>query len=170
MRKDFFCIAVLMGCIFFSCQSPDKSPEDNAPPATLPDPAKGELWAEQVESQTDLRRPEGWSDADWNATVKGIEKEKILKAVTEAVLSGKLKAYNYAYDTSIYTVEEVKTMMQDLKADDLVHVRTKEQWIFDPVGFVLQKKVRSIALFTNYISSDGEIRGMRPLFYVKINE
>jgi len=173
MRTRIICLALYTGFLFTSCQNQNaESQKEEAGKlrGAQGDVPSGELWAAQVESQTDLRKPEGWSDADWNATAKGIEKEKILKAVTEAVLSGKLQAYNYAYDSVTFTVNEVQTMMEGINANDLVHVRMKEQWTFDPVQFNIEKKVKSIALFTNYISSEGEVRGMKPLFYVKINE
>jgi len=186
MKSSFALFAIVL--IAASCVNNNTTPTNIAGKETV----AGELWAEQVESNTDIKKPEGWTDADWSVMNKGVDKEKIFNSIVEQVLAGKLKAYNYITDDSLgYSVEQVKSMINrtdsitsedpvtghknisvqtvEVGADDIAQVRMKEKWLFDKDNMHLEKKVMSIAFFKSVFGEDGTVKGITPLFYVKLN-
>lgn len=183
MKKIFLSVNVIfMLLLCFSCkhENNDKNSQDSV---------KGELWAEQVESSASLTKPEGWSDEDWKTVAKGIDQEKIFNTVVESVLNGKQQAFDYITDSPISsdkvksiltttdtslidhgdgTIEQ-KATTTTINAKDISTVKFREKWYFDKEKFMLQSQITSIALFTNAYSEAGEIRGIKALFYVKLN-
>ena len=137
-----------------------------------PSSSNYELWAEQVESTTDVVKPDGWSEQDWNSVTKNIDREKIFISITQAALSGKQQAYNYITDSAL-TVEQVKSSLvlsetSNVGAKDISHIRVKEKLYFDAENFKLLKQPTALSLFVNSYAEDGSIRGYKPLFYVKL--
>lgn len=133
------------------------------------DPANGEIWAEQVESNTSIMKPDSWADEDWKKVNKNVDKEKIFNSIVDEVISGKQKAYDFFTD-SAYTVDEVKARLENIKASSISAIRTREAWDFDKEKFMLNKQVKSICFFVPKIGEDGEYMGDKALFYVKLTK
>ena len=149
---------------------------------------KGELWAEQVESATSLIKPEGWTDEDWKSVAKGINRDKICNTIVESVLSGKQQAYDYITDAPIPTeqvywlINKVDSAQQEDPATHKMKtwavkttvnpttVKCREKWYFDKEKFTMKSEISTIALFTNVYSEEGDLRGVKALFYVKLNQ
>ncbi len=140
--------------------------ENNTSPSS--GSATTDAWAEQVESNTALMKPDSWADEDWKKVNKNVAKEKIFSTIINAVTSGKQKAYDFFTD-SAYTVDEVKARLENIKAENISAIRTRETWNFDNEKFRLEKQVKSICLFIPKISEEGEYIGDKALFYVKLN-
>ena len=173
--------------MFSSCKQNDSSVNEHTSADVS---GTMELWAEQIESTANTKKPEGWSDADWNSVTKNVDYKKIFNTITESVLDGKQRAYNYISD-SVYTLDEIKSMitrsdtiyvedpktgkfketvtMVSLKAEDISVIRVREKWNFDKEKFKLEKQATAMALFVNSYADDGSVRGYSPLFYVKLN-
>lgn len=150
------------------------------------------LWAETVQSNVSLVRDSLWDEADWNAINK-YDKEKIFSSITQAVLSGKLKAY-FDYPSSELTIKEFNNilvqwdstnqmedpknpgtmitapMKMELTSDDIVQLRFNEKIELDTISYTLNKKVSFITFLTYKTANTGEILGLKYLFDVKLND
>lgn len=184
MKNLILSISILsiVALMFSSCKR-DSDPSGQGVSGTK------ELWAEQIESVANTKKPEGWSDADWNAVTKNVNYKDIFNTLTSAVLEGKQQAYNYITDTAL-TIDQVKSMMSKtdtnyvedklgimtakpvivtLAAEDISVIRVREKWYFDKEKFKLETQSSAMALFVNSYAEDGSLRGIKPLFYVKLN-
>lgn len=185
--KRTFLVLVCAFAALSSCKEETKSESTvksdtvSAPKTKTADlviPEGMEVWAEQVESQTDMLQPNDWPDEDWKATYKEVQKEKIFTTITDAVLKGELEAYSYLFDTIRYTPEQVKNEIlnwnegsdQKITVEDISAIKVKEKWFFDPKTYTMYKKVTDMAFFVNSYTSDGFVRGLKALFYVKLGK
>ena len=190
MKKLFFLkFFILTGFLYLviSCSNEKRQSEETG--VSSADTAGKELWAERIESSASLTIPEGWTEEDWKSVTEGIDQEKIFNTVFESVLSGKQQAYDYISDSPI-TADQVKKMMittgnrlisgpdstqvseeyaDTITAKDLSTVKCREKWYFDKEKFALKSEISSIALFTNVYSETGDLKGIKALFYVKLN-
>jgi hypothetical protein len=193
--KNTLLYTVITLAAFSSCKQDNngqdgKDNQDRTTVVSTQIPAGTELWAEQVESQTDMLRPGDWPEEDWNTTYKNVNNEKIFNTIRDYVLNGELQAYNYLFDTVKISPQEIRNMLsvtdtiygqdentgemsvKDVKkgisSKDISSIKVKEKWLFDPKGKKLYKDVTDIAFFVNSYSGDGSIRGQRALFYVKL--
>ncbi len=139
------------------------------------DTSKGELWAEQIQSSTAFIQPVDYDDEYWNSLNKNVDKQKIFNNVVDAVISGKVQAYDILTNVPM-SVEKVKSSLVRLgdtpkliTKNDISKVRMNEKWIFDKQKFSLAKKVTRIDLLIKVIDEAGEETGNdKPLFYVKM--
>lgn len=146
------------------------------------DSTKQEVWAEVVESKTILVKPEGWDEEYWKSVNKNMDSDQLFTTITNAVLSGKKKAYDIFTD-SLLTVDELKTIVttekdtitnanpreQKISARDLSMLRMREKWVFDKEKFRLEKQVTRIDLIYKKLDENGEYIGDKPLFYVNLD-
>lgn len=162
----------IMACSisFLTCCKQD-STEDSA------DMQGKEQWAELVETKTIFVKPEGWEDSYWESVNKKVELNKLFNTVVDAVLSGKVKAYDIFTD-SLLTVERVKEMVilpteasndSKVNAEDISLIRMREKWVFDKERFHLEKQVSRLDLIYKYLDEAGEYIGDKALFYVNLN-
>lgn len=137
-----------------------------------------EQWAELVETKTIFVQPEGWEDSYWESINKKVELGKLFNTVVDAVVGGKVKAYDIFTD-SLLTVERVKEMVvlptennnaSKVNAEDISLIRMREKWVFDKERFRLEKKVTRLDLIYKYLDESGEYIGDKALFYVNLNE
>lgn len=176
MKKNIvLSIAIGLSVALYSCKSDNTENEkDNASEST-----NSEQWAELAESQTMLVKPEGWDEDYWKSGHKNIDNQKLFSSVLEAVLAGRVKAYNIFTD-SLLTIEEVKEKValdttnnesgqEGVKADDLSLIRMREKWVFDKEKFHLEKQVKRLDLIYKRLNESGEYIGDKPLFYVYLN-
>lgn len=159
MKKVFYLVisAIL---ILSSCKQESKNSDETSGSGTQ------DSWAGQVEANTSLVRPDGWAEEDWKAVNINVDQQKIFTTIADAVTSGQQKAYDFFTD-SVYTLEEVKARLEDVKS--ISAVRTRETWSFDKEKFMLNKKVTRICLFIPKLDENGEYLGDKALFYVKLN-
>jgi len=167
MKTIYTPFIFIIACAFISCTN-DES-------------ANITQWAGQVESKTNIIKPEGFQDEYWRAINKNVDYEKIFNILVEAVLKGKKQAFDIITDRPL-TIEEVKQTIglnndpEDLTAEritvnDLSALRMRESWIFNEKEFTLEKKVKRIDLLLKKIDpTTGEYLGDRALFYVKLDE
>lgn len=163
MKKLFF-LGISLTAILLSCKQENNSAENKS--ASTSDQ---NVWAEQIEANTSLVKPEGWAEEDWKAVNKNVDHQKIFNTLAEAVTSGKQKAYDFFTD-SLYTTEQIKERLSTITAANISAIRTRETWSFDKENFKLEKKVSRIYLFTQKLDENGEYLGDKALFYVKLND
>lgn len=150
------------------------------------------LWAENVQSTVPMERDTLWTKEDWKA-VYNYDKEKIFTTITNAVLSGKLKAY-IDYPGTAYSVNEFNTILanwdstnyaedvnnpgtmisspvkMEIKPDDIIQLKFNEKIELDTVSYTLSKKVSFVTFVSYKYDNVGEILGLKKLFDVKLNE
>jgi superfamily I DNA and RNA helicase len=56
-----------------------------------------------------------------------------------------------------------------ISAEDIVQVMSVEEWFFDKENFKLKKQVSKIAPVVYVLDSDGDVRGMKLLFWMRLN-
>ncbi len=139
----------------------------------------GEIWAEQIQSSSSLIKPEDYDDAYWKSLNKNVDQEKIFNTIVDAVLSGKIQAYDLITDSPL-TIAQVQKFLnkkagaktkssQKVTNKDISRVRMSEKWIFDKKKFTLVKMVTRVDLLTKKVDESGQYTGDdRPLFYVKL--
>jgi predicted small lipoprotein YifL len=168
--KKIFLSALSIATIMAITSCGSKTPENKM----TTEFAKGDTWAEEVESKTTLIKPEDFDDAYWASISKGVDRKKIFSTITNAILSGDQQAYSLMTDSAM-TVDEVKASLINsennaaITSEDLSMVRCREKWAFDKENFILQKQVTRIDLTIKKISPEGVYVGDKPLFYVKLN-
>lgn len=130
------------------------------------------VWAENVQSIVPMERDTLWTKEEWDAVYK-YDKEKIFKSITNAVLSGKLKAYA-DYPGTPYTVIEVSNLLapdkKEVTSKDVVQLKFNEKIELDTVSYTLSNKVSYITFLSKKYNEDGELLGLKKLFDVKLNE
>ena len=178
MKKIFFYFfPISLVFLMTQCTQESKTIENKTTAST--DSTK-DVWAELVESKTILVKPESWEDEYWNSVNKNMDNKTIFNTLVDAVLSGKVQAYNLFTD-SLFTIDEVKAMVdvnngnaenaeiKTINADDLSMIRMREKWIFDKEKFKLEKQVTRIDLLFKKLDETGQYIGDKPLFYVYLN-
>ena len=159
-------LAISLIWLLSACNQENKSLENK--PITSVGSTNKDVWAEQLESNTSIMRPEGWADEDWKAVNKNVDQQKIFNTIADAVTSGNQKAYDFFTD-SVFTVDQAKERLQNIKPENISAIRTRESWNFDKENFKLEKQVTRICLFTPKLGDNGEYMGDKALFYVKLN-
>lgn len=178
MQKTVLAITISGFICFLICCKQENNKESES--SNSIDTTKKELWAELVETNTMLVKPEGWDDEYWKSVHKNINNGRLFKTIVDAVISGRKKAYDIFTD-SVLTTDEVKEMVRLDKTtnkdtqpvavgpDDLSLIRMREKWIFDKENFKLEKQVSRIDLIYKKLNENGEYIGDKPLFYVYLN-
>jgi hypothetical protein len=177
MKKIFFYfIAISFAWIFSCCNHENNNAKNNSILST--DTTKTEVWAELVESKTPITKPEGFDDSYWNSISKKVNRSAIFNTITDAILSGKKKAYDILTD-SVLTIDQVKTVMDNgnstnpqlkkINENDLSAIRMREKWIFNKETFTIEKKVTRIDFLLKKLNETGDYIGDKTLFYVKMD-
>jgi len=167
MKTIYTSLAFIVACTLVACTNNES--------------ANTTEWAGQVESKTNIIKPEGFQDEYWREVNKNVDYNKIFKTLVDAVLTGRKQAYDIISEKPL-TVEEVKlrmgmlndpeyVMTDKITANDLSAMRMREIWTFNEKDFSLEKKVKRIDLLLKKIDpTTGEYLGDRALFYVKLEE
>jgi hypothetical protein len=150
----------------------------------------GKLITQEAEVEIKFENPEGWSEEEWKAYDKQVNREELFSTIKAALLDGRLKARSYFIDTLWFSPKQVSAMLTRIdtfyveniathameatvidnsyKGKDLAVIRMKEQWYLDPKSLVMHKKVTGISFHVNTTNDNGTIKGLRPLFYVPL--
>ena len=99
-----------------------------------------------------------------------LEREKFVDQLFNAVYKHKAKAYSYNNHKEL-SISEVKDIEQqaDFSRDKVAKVQFWETWHFDEQELIMTKKVQAVLLAYEYLSEEGELRGYKAAFYVKLN-
>ena len=153
-------------------------------PALMVDTAFGEVWAEQIQSTTNMIKPGDFEDAYWKSLNKNVDQEQIFNTIVGAVRAGKLQAYDLITDSPL-TLSQVEAFLnlksakgktktkttRKVTEKDISKVRMSEKWLFDKRKFTLVKQVTRIDLLVKKLDEFGQYYGDdRPLFYVKLKK
>lgn len=177
-KKSFSLIAISLVWLLTCCNQESGTVKNKGEESF--DPAKKEVWAEEIQSTTAMIQPVDYEDEYWKSINKNVNHEQIFNTIVNTVISGKLKAYDIVSDAQI-PVEEVESSLtqQDISdpdniletklgGTDISTIRMREKWVFDKESLKLEKQVKRIDLLYAKYNKDGEYIGDRPLFYVNL--
>lgn len=141
------------------------------------DSTKNEIWAEQIQSTSAMIQPLDYDDDYWNSINKNVDRQQIFNTIVDAVLSGKLQAYDIVTGSPM-NVTKVKSSLVRLgdtpkliTKNDVSKIRMNEKWVFDRKNYKLTKQVTRIDLLITQLNEAGEITGNdKPLFFVKLKK
>ncbi len=139
------------------------------------DSTKNEIWAEQIQSTSAMIQPLDYDDDYWNSINKNVDRQQIFNTIVDAVLSGKLQAYDIVSGAPM-NITKVKSSLVRLgetpkliTKNDVSKIRMNEKWIFDRKSYKLTKQVTRVDLLITQLNEAGEITGNdKPLFFVKL--
>lgn len=143
--------------------------------AIMIDSSKSDVWAEQVQSTSPMIQPVDYDDEYWKSINKGVNRNLIFNTIVDAVLSGKLQAYDIVSNTPL-SITQVKSSLVRLgdtpkliTKSDISKIRMNEKWLFDKKSYKLTKQVTRVDLLITQVDDAGEITGNdKPLFFVKL--
>ncbi|MBR8534219.1 hypothetical protein KDU71_01490 [Carboxylicivirga sediminis] len=100
-----------------------------------------------------------------------LERAKFVEQIFDAVYKHKAKAYSYNTHEEL-SISEVKDIEKqpDFSRDKVAKLQFWETWHFDEQQLIMTKKVQAILLAYEYLSEDGELRGYKAAFYIKLKE
>ena len=141
------------------------------------DSSRNEVWAEQIQSTSPMIQPLDYDNEYWNSLNKKVNRSQIFNTIVDAVLSGKLQAYDLVTNAPL-SIAKVKSSLVRLgdtpkliTKNDISKVRMNEKWVFDKKSFRLTKHITRIDLLITQMDEAGEITGNdKPLFYVRLKE
>ncbi|WP_430810307.1 MULTISPECIES: hypothetical protein [unclassified Carboxylicivirga] len=98
-----------------------------------------------------------------------LEREKFTDQLFEAVYSEKATAYSYNTHEPL-TLTEVRNIEQqaEFTRDKVAKLQFWETWRFDEQSLRMTKKVHAILLAYEIFTEEGELRGYKAAFYVKL--
>jgi len=151
-----------------ACKQQNSKPSVTGKAKTLKDTTLLTLQpiAESIRYDVVIKNPDPADE--WTETcLKGLDREKLIDEVYNAIYAGKVKAYDYYTDDPM-PVEQVKEIEKQAESDgaEVAKVQFLEDWFFDPVTFNLYKKVHFIMLAYEILDEKGNARSYKAAFYV----
>ena len=94
----------------------------------------------------------------------------IANAIFQAVYKGRLTPYNYFTEQEM-PIDSVKAVEKLFTRKQIGKIMFTEKWYFSEATLTFTKKVEQVTLGYELIDkTDGELRGFKPAFLVKLNE
>lgn len=109
---------------------------------------------------------------EWAAQrLKNLNHQKLVDDIFDAIYANKAQAFNYLTDARVdaKTIQEQETD-GTIKRADIVELEFRETWWYNTDRSVFKKEVQSILVASALYDSDGSMRGMKALFYVKMGK
>lgn len=107
---------------------------------------------------------------DWSSyRLRNMNSSKLIEEVFENVYSGQLKAFDYFTDAPL-SPEEVrkKEESSDYARGLIEQLQFEEIWLFSPEKQLFYKQVNSFVFAYALYSANGELRGYKPVFRIKL--
>ncbi len=111
------------------------------------------------------------STDDWSEyRLKGVQRQKMVDEIFNAVYSGQLTAYHY-YTNKPLTLAELKQLESspDFSRDRIEEIQFTETWYFSAQAKQFQKEVHSMVLAYALYDEYGNRRGLKAGFRIKLN-
>lgn len=120
-------------------------------PTVIKNPDSLDVWTEQCLSQ--------------------LERRQFVDQVFKAIYKHKAKAYNYLNNKEL-TIADVRAIEEqpDFSRDKVAKLQFWETWHFDEQQLIMTKKVHAILLAYEFLTDEGELRGYKAAFYIKMKE
>lgn len=98
-----------------------------------------------------------------------LKRAQLVDQIFDAIYSHKAKAYSYNTDEQL-SVSEIKDIeeREDFSRDKVAKMQFWETWYFDDATKKMTKKVHAVLVAYEVLSEEGELRGYKAAFYVKM--
>ncbi|MCG8582413.1 MAG: hypothetical protein MI866_20985 [Bacteroidales bacterium] len=118
-------------------------------PVVIKNPDSLDVWTEQSLSQ--------------------LERKQFIDQVFEAIYKHKAQAYSY-FDHEELSMSDIRDIEEqpDFSRDKIAKLQFWETWHFDEKQLIMTKKVHAILLAYEIHTEEGDLRGYKAAFYVKM--
>lgn len=145
------------------------------------------LVTKRIQYDVAIKSPDPDNDW-WVQNIEGQDREKLVKAIMQSALNGKVKAYDF-FTNELLTPNQLNGLLKhsdtitleraepphalydtvltrELDFHDITKVRFLEEWNMDDKTLQFSKKVAGICPLIARYGDEGELRGYMPLFWV----
>ena len=158
-------VVFIIASMFSSCNS---NPTNDLNKANPIEDSNYILIADTIINDVVIKNPDKdeWTDY----CLRNLDKNNLVNELFELVYSGKLVPYNFFHDTPM-TIKEVKEIENEpnYSRDNVAKVQFEESWNFDSNNQKMMKKVHSIMIAYELYTSEGKVKGYKPIFKVYFN-
>lgn len=112
------------------------------------------------------------TDNEWSTfKLRHMNREKLVELTFEGVYNGQLQAYDFFTDQPL-TADEVRQREQapDYDRKHIDQIQFEENWFFSPEQQVFYKEISSFVLAYGVYAYNGELRGHKPVFKIKLKK
>ncbi len=157
----FFIIALLS----YSCSKQSK----NTASGPLFDLADMELMADSITYTVVVKNRDSlntWADQ----RLRGLNHKKLVDDLFDAVYEHKATPYDY-YTQHPLSINDIKKLesQEDFSRDRVGQLQFCEGWYLNAETQQMYKQIHSVLIAYEFFSSDGELRGYKAAFYIKMN-
>lgn len=106
----------------------------------------------------------------WTAQcLSKVQREKMVNDIFEAIYAGHLTVYHY-YTDEVLSVDEIRALetQPDFSRNRVEEIQFVETWHFSPRLKQFEKKVHSIVIAYALYDEDGNRRGLKAAFRIKM--
>lgn len=156
-------LAIILFITFVQCSR--KTSDKNKPPVQLP---VNNVIADTIIYDVLITNPN--PDDTWTSQcLKNLEREAFIDQVFQAIYDGNLQPFDY-YENKPISPRKLKRLekSEELIRENIGKIQFTERWIYDPDSFFMKKEVISMVLGEHLYSNEGEVRGYKPVFMVKL--
>ena len=160
-------MAVLVMCLAALFQACCSKTEQS--PAAAEHAIAGQCVADTIIYSVVIKNPDPldeWTDK----CLSQLKRPQFVDRLFDAVYSHKARAYSYSTHKplSVSDIKEIENS-EEFSRDKVAKLQFWETWHFDEQTQAMHKKVQAILLAYEILSEEGELRGYKAAFYIKMN-
>jgi len=161
--NSFVLITLFASLAFSSCESP-QNPNLNASVKVT-----GEAIANPITYEVLINNP-NIEDVWRTECLENTNMKVMSEDIINAVMSGKLKAYDY-FDKHLLSKDEVKEILKkNGEKNKIGNIQFVEEWYWNKKQLQLQKKVKSLMFGYEIYDENKKVKGYRASFVVNLDE
>lgn len=116
-----------------------------------------------------VKNPE--PDNHWTEeSLRNLNREAFVDLIFNAIYRKELVPYDY-FTRKALSIDEIYGLENDpvFSRENIGSIQFVEEWYFDEINLRMEKRVNSITLGYEIFDFDGNLRGYKPAFTVKLN-
>ncbi len=161
-RHIIFFVMCLTTLLQACCDKKEHSPQVANHPIT------GQCIADTIIYSVVIKNPnplDSWT----NECLSQLKKPQFVDQFFDAVYSHKAIAYSYSTHKPL-SVSDIKEIEKsdEFSRDKVAKLQFWETWYFDEQTQVMNKKVHAVLLAYELLTDEGELRGYKAAFYIKM--
>ena len=161
----YLTIFLLITLLSFSCQK-QANKTTSGPTFDLADM---ELMADSITYTVVVKNRDSldtWADQ----RLSGLNHKKLIDDLFDAVYEHEATPYDY-YTHQPLSISDIKKLenQKDYTRDRVGQLQFCETWYLNAETHQMHKQIHSVLIAYEYLSSDGEVRGYKAAFYIKMN-
>jgi len=158
-----FLMALFASLVLSSCES--SGTQSIKSPTTI----QGQTIAKPITYEVLVKNPD--SNDEWQTEcLENTNIKQMSGDIIHAVLTGKLKAYDY-FDNHLLTKSEIKAILKkNGNQNNIGNIQFQEEWYWDKENAQLQKKVKSLMFGYEICGENNKVRGYRASFVVNLGD